>query len=411
MRVLQINKYHYLRGGAERYYFEASRLLEKAGHEVAFFSMEGERNRPTPWSKHFLPETDYRREASFPARVRAAGRVIWNGDAYRSVLAVAAEFRPDVAHLHNIAHQLSGSVVAALRRAGVPAIQTLHDYKLACPSYRRFRDGKPCDACRRYRFWNAVRYRCVLGSAPASAVAAAETAAYRGTKLYEKGVAFFHAPSRFLGDVMKGYGFPAERIVHFPYTLDIGEYEPSDEEDGTFLFFGRLSPEKGLPVLLRAAARFPEARIVVAGEGPEREGMEREAKANGLSSVRFAGHLGGEDLRKAIRSCRAVLLPSEYDDNSPLVIYESFAYGKPVIGAERGGIPEMVRAGETGLLFPPSDGEALAAAMKTLQGDPGRARRMGAEARRRMETVYGPDAHLEKLLALYERAMASATTG
>lgn len=408
MRVLQINKYHYLRGGAERYYFEASRLLQDAGHEVAFFSMAGERNRPTPWSRHFLPETDYRREAHLSDRVRAAARVLWNAEAYRSVLAVADEFRPDVAHLHNIAHQLSGSVIAALRRAGVPAVHTLHDYKLACPSYRRFRNGKPCDACRRYRFWNAVRYRCVLGSAPASAVAAVETAAYRAMRLYEKGIALFHAPSRFLGGVMEGYGFPAERIVHFPYTLNLGEYEPGADDDGTFLFFGRLSHEKGLPVLLSAASRFPDARIVVAGEGPEREAMEREAKERSLGGVRFAGYLTGDDLRDAIRASRAVLLPSEYDDNSPLVIYESFAYGKPVIGAERGGIPEMVRPGETGLLFPPSDGEALAAAMKSLCDDPARARRMGTEARRRMETVYGPEVHLEKLLALYERAAGGA---
>jgi len=405
LRILQINKYYYVRGGAERYLFTISRLLEEAGHEVIPFSMRHERNEPTEYDRFFLPEVDYRRERPLAQRLREGARVIWNDEAFRRLSELIAETRPDVAHLHNIAHQLSGSVVAALAWAGVPAVQSLHDYKMVCPAYRRFRDGKPCDSCYRYRFWEAVRHSCVLESRSASLVAAVETGFYEAIGLYRKGIRLFHSPSRFLKETMERWGVPGERIIHFPNTIDVTGIEPSAEDDGSFLFLGRLSHEKGLPVLLDAAARLPSVPIVIAGEGPEKEPLQEEARRRGVTSVHFAGFLAGDALADAARRCRAFLLPSEYDDNLPTVALEAFAYGKPVIGAERGGIPEMVRPGETGLLFPPSDGEALARAIRTLHEDGDLARELGRKARLQIETTYGPAEHLPKLLDLYRRAM------
>jgi glycosyltransferase involved in cell wall biosynthesis len=400
-----------MRGGAERYYFEVSRLLDRAGHEVVPLAMRSARDLPTPYRDHFLPETDYRREASLFQRLREAGRVVWNREAFRTVGEIVDRHHPDVAHLHNIAHQLSGSVVASLAWRGVPVVQTLHDYKLVCPAYRRFRDGKPCDSCYRHRYWEAVRHRCVLGRRSASLVAAVETAFYSAIGLYEKGVALYHAPSLFMKETMVRWGVDPKRIVQFPYTIDLGSYSTSAEDDGSFLFLGRLSHEKGLPVVLDAAARLPGADIRIAGEGPERGPMEREAAARDLRSLRFVGYLEGESLLRALGSCRALLLPSEYDDNSPLVIYEAFALGKPVIAARRGGIPELVRHGETGLLFPAGDGAALAEAMRELQKDEGRAHALGRSARRFLEETCGPEKHLEKILGLYARAIAAKSGG
>ncbi|RPJ47231.1 MAG: glycosyltransferase [Candidatus Latescibacterota bacterium] len=411
MKILQINKYHYMKGGAERYYFEVSRLLERAGHEVVPFAMRSPRDIPTPHRESFLPEVDYRSDMPWPARARAAARVIWNREAFRAIGDLVDRHHPDVAHLHNIAHQLSGSVVAALAWRGVPTVQTLHDYKLVCPAYRRFRDGRPCDSCHRHRYWEAVRHRCVLGRRSASLVAATESSFYAAIGLYEKGIALYHAPSLFMKETMVRWGIEASRIVHFPYTIDIAARTPAGEDDGTFLFLGRLSGEKGLGVLLDAAARVPQARIRIAGEGPEGEGLEREAAARGLSSIRFEGYLEGDGLARALASCRALLLPSEYDDNSPLVIYEAFAFGKPVIAARRGGMPELVRDGETGILFPAGDGAALADAILALEGDGARARALGRSARAFLEECCGPEAHLEKVLDLYARAIASKAAG
>lgn len=405
MKILQVNKYYYLRGGSERYLFEISSLLENAGHEVIPFSMASERNEPSPFAEFFIPEIDYRKRTSPAEGLRRAGKVIWNREAYRKVRELAERFQPDIAHLHNIAHQLSGSVIAALNHAGVPVVQSLHDCKPICPAYRRFRDGKPCDSCLRYRYWEAVRHKCVMESRAASLVAATESAFYAAIGLYRKGVRLFHAPSLFMKKTMERWGFPPEQIVHFLNTISLDGYDPSYEDDGSFLFMGRLSHEKGLPVLLDAAERMPDAEILIAGEGPEMESLVAEVERRSIRSIHFLGYLGGKELKARIRNCRALLLPSEYDDNSPTVIYESFAFGKPVIGAERGGIPEMVVPGETGFLFPSSDSVALATAIEKLADDPGLARKLGREGRHRMETVYGPEAHLKTLLDFYRKAI------
>ncbi len=403
MRILQINKYFYLRGGSERYLFEVCRLLEEAGHDVAHLAMSNPRNEPSPFSEFFLPDIDYRDDLSTFDRIRLAGKVIWNGEAFKRTKEIVRRFRPDVAHLHNIAHQLSGSVVRALVEEGVPILQSLHDYKLICPNYRLFRDGKPCDSCFPHRYWNAVRYKCLLGSRAASLVAAAEATAYSLTGLYRKGIDLYHSPSLFLKETMVKWGIDGERIIPIPLTIDIDQFEPCYEDDGYFLFAGRLSHEKGLGVLIEAARARPDVKIVVAGEGPERGMREEEATRYGLDRIRFAGHLGTKELGEAMRRCRALLLPSEYDDNSPVVMYEAFAFGKPVIGAARGGIPEMVVDGETGILVRSGDSEELAGAIAELADHPDRARKMGREARKRMETIYSPATHRDRLLELYER--------
>ncbi len=405
MRVLQINKYYYGRGGSERYLFEVSRLLAEAGHEVVPLAMRDRRNAPVAGADRFLTGIDYRADTPWIEKVRRAAKVIWNQEAYDRVSELAAVERPDIAHLHNIAHQLSGSVVAALDHAGVPAVQSLHDYKLVCPSYRIFRDGKRCEACRPYRYWNAVRYRCLLDSRAASAVAAAEAALYSAAGLYRKGIRRFHSPSRFLKETMERWGVDGEKIDHIPLTLNLSEYDPSSEDDGSFLFAGRLSHEKGLDTLLEAAALCPDIPIVAAGEGPERARSEAELERRGIGSLTFTGFLAPDDLRRRMARCRAVLIPSEWDENSPVVIYEAFALGKPVIGSTRGGIPEMVRPGETGLLVPPGDAAALAGAIGDLAEHRERAMEMGRAARRLMETEYAPEKHLERIVAFYRKAI------
>ncbi len=409
MRILQINKYFYLRGGSERYMFEISSLLEEAGHQVLHLAMKSDRNEPSPWSGRFLPNIDYREKTTPGEQIRQAGRVIWNRRAYHAVVKMVREEKVDVAHLHNIAHQLSGSVLAALNRTGTPVIHTLHDYKIICPAYRIFRNGERCQLCRGHRYWNAIRHKCLLGSRAASSVAALEASIYTAMGLYRKKVDLFHAPSLFMKETMEEWGMDGDQIVHLPYTIDLKEYEPTGADEGYFLFAGRLSDEKGLDTLLDAAERLPHAPIVVAGDGPERAWCEEEVRMRGLESVRFTGHLSFSELAGAMRSCRALLLPSVWDDNSPLVIYESFAYGKPVIGSDRGGIPEMVHPGKTGLLFPAGNGEALAAAIKQLQDRPDWASEMGRTARRLMETEYGPARHLQRILELYERVGAGRT--
>ncbi|NNE08730.1 MAG: glycosyltransferase, partial [Gemmatimonadetes bacterium] len=403
MKILEVNKYYYLRGGSERYLFDITALLEQAGHEVVPFSMKNDRNRPTPFENDFLDEIDYRADRPLVQKLGEAARVIWNREAYRKTKAIVKRERPDIAHLHNIAHQLSGSVVAALHDMGVPMVQTMHDYKRICPAYTLFQGGKVCERCKKRRYWNPIVHKCLLGSRAASTVAALEATWYGMTGLHEK-IDRLHAPSHFMRHKLMEWGIDGKTIEYVPYGLDLTRYRAArdDEDQGYFLYAGRLSREKGLRMALKAARHAPHARIVVAGEGPLRERLTREFADLG-DRLRFDGYLDTPSLHDAIRGSRAVLLPSQWYENAPFAIYEAFALGKPVIGSDRGGVPEMVKPGDTGWIEPPDDVEAWARAMENVSEAAKQAAKRGRAGRQAMETIYTTEAHTKAMLNMFEK--------
>src|SRR5262245_61722734 len=207
MRVLHVNKFLYRRGGAEGYLFDVARLQERAGDEVAFFGMAHADNDPgLRFEEHFPSQVDL--EPPPPGvrgRIDAAARMIWSTSARRGLAKTLRDFKPDVVHMHNVYHQLSPSVVAACRDAGVPVVMTLHDYKLACPSYQMLDKGRPCDACVTGGPLQAARRSCKDGSRSASTLLAVESWLHRRFRAYD-GVDVFIAPSEFLAGVMHQAG-------------------------------------------------------------------------------------------------------------------------------------------------------------------------------------------------------------
>jgi glycosyltransferase involved in cell wall biosynthesis len=317
------------------------------------------------------------------------------------VRALIREARPDVAHLHNVAHQLTPSILAPLREAGIPVVQTLHDYKLICSSYLLFADGEVCERCASGNHLEAVRRRCHHGSMAKSLLGAAEMTWHARRGSYDP-VDRFLCPSQFMKAKCAAFGVAPERLEHLPYFLDVERYRPDPTPGDYVLYVGRLSREKGVSTLLRAAGCRSGRPLVVLGEGPLRDALEADAVNAGVDA-RFEGYLTGEALHDRIRGAAFVVVPSEWYENLPYAILESFALGKPVLGASMGGIPELVRDGETGRLFPAGDAEALAAAWETLESDPATLRRMGERARARIETEFDRDTHLTHLVDLYRR--------
>ncbi len=401
MKVLAANKYYFVKGGAERYFFELARILEERGHEVVPFAMEDERNERTRFSDYFVSHEPFENETPVFGRLAAAGRVLYSWEARRKIAALVDETRPDVAHLHNIAHQLSPSILHGLRSRGVPVVQTLHDYKLVCPNYQMFVDGETCERCGSFRYYEAVLHRCMRGSLPASMLVALEAYAHRMLGTYLRNVDLFIAPSRSLRDRMIAHGVPGDSIVHLPYSIALDKYTPRYDPDDYGVCFGRLSVGKGLGTLVAALQRAPGLRFKIVGSGPMKgELMERAA---GLPNVEFTGYMTGERLHRVVSDALFAVVPSECYENSPLAVYEAFALGTPVVGSTIGGIPELVVDGETGLHFPTGDAAALAEAMTALMSDRRRAVEMGHAARRRVETEYGPLRHYESITSIYER--------
>jgi glycosyltransferase involved in cell wall biosynthesis len=418
---LLINKFYHdvgPAGGVGRYLLQEEEDLQRAGWEVVPFAIADAEARTSRWREYFVTAHDYSRPR-FGARALAdAVALVWNREAARKLDALLEAARPRVAHLHNIYHHLSPSILPVLARHGVPAVMTLHDLRLLCPAIHMLRRGEVCERCRGGRFYEAVLGPCVKDSRAASALAAVETAHQSWRHLYPRYVRRFLCPSRFLRAKHIEWGFSPEQLEHLPNFVDTGFWRPDPhpapaETDDAYLYFGRLSREKGLVTLLEAHARWERnggggespPQLWIAGTGPQEGELRRRTDELGLKGVRFLGSLDRVELKRRLARCQFSVLPSEWYENAPLAILESLAAGRPVVGTSLGGIPELIEDGRTGILVPPRDPAALLAGLRG-------ARRLGSTAqtaaRAWTETHARRDAHMNRLFELLERTAAAA---
>jgi glycosyltransferase involved in cell wall biosynthesis len=404
VKVLQANRFFSNRGGAETVMFQTIGLLERHGHEVIPFSMQDPENVPSAYSSYFAENVNLKRKPSpllalDPRRWLLGGRAIYSPDAKQRMNDLILAVRPDVAHLHNIYHQLSPSVLRPLSQHGVPTVLTLHDYKLVCPNSTLFTAGSICERCVGHRYYNAVSRGCVHGSRLKSTVCAADS--------YGKYVDLYTAPSAFMKRKMTELGLDGDRIVHLANPINLHDYE-GDALPGSYIMFaGRLEQTKGVETLLDAVAGSALARGVelrIAGEGSRRVALEKYARSRGLHNVRFLGWLAQDELADLRRGAMFAVVPSRWYEVFGLAVVEAQAFGKAVIGARIGGIPELIEEGRTGLLFEPGDATDLRLKIEYLLSDPDRTAQMGACARQLLEHRYTEERQYRMLMDVYELA-------
>ena len=402
-RVLMVNKFQYAKGGAELYMYGLARLLEQQGIAIGYFGMRHPRNVESSTARHYVSQVDFESPPPGAERLGVAARAVYSIEARRRMSQLlSAEPAFDIAHLHNVYHQLSPSILAPLHRAGMPVVMTVHDYKLVCPVYTLTSHGQMCERCVGGHFQNAVRLRCNRGSLAGSVLVAGESWLHRTLKLWEHGVDVFVTPSSYLRDKLIVGGYPAERVVAVPNFVDPERFRASPEPGGHFLYLGRLSHEKGVETLIEAVAGTPMA-LRVAGEGPERERLEQMAAASG-ADIEFVGHQTGDRLEQLVAGARAVVVPSRWPENCPLVVLEAMAVAKPLVASRVGGIPELAHDGEQALLVEQGDAAALRAAMLRLHESDDLTRRLGLAGRARVESLFGPERHLKAVAAAYRQA-------
>ncbi len=401
MRIIQANKFYFLKGGAERYFFELTRQLVGRGHQVVPFAMKYPRNEPTQFRKYFVSTVSTEEQYGWQG-LRTAGRVLYSFEAAGKFSALAKETEPDILHAHNIYHQLSPSILAAASRLGIPSVMTLHDYHLVSPNYLMFDRGRIVELSKKHPYWDTFKRRTIGGSFASSALSAFEGWLHKKLKLYDS-VRTFIAPSRFLKNKCVEYGIAPGRIEVIPHFIDLSGRETVSSSERSVLFVGRLSEEKGAMTLIEAMRDLPDIRCVIVGEGPQRTRLHKTADDLKLRNVEFTGALYGDELKAEYERARVVIIPSVCYENAPMVALEAYAWGKPVAASNIGGLPEVVRNGETGLLFEPGNSRDLADKISRLM-DEDRAARMGAAGRALAEREYDPETHLEKILGVYERA-------
>ncbi|MEO3854821.1 glycosyltransferase [Acrocarpospora sp. B8E8] len=405
MKILHVNKFLYRRGGAESYMLDLAELQARRGDQVAFFGMSHPENLPTGYDQHFPKYIDMTPGSRGPiSQVRGVGRMMWSTSARRGMARLIQEFQPDVAHLHNIYHQLSPSVVAALRDAGVPMVMTLHDYKLACPSYSFLDHGQICTACVDGGLGEPIRRRCKDNSLAASLAVATETWLHRRLGAYDS-VNVFISPSKFLAGQLTRAGIYPDRLQVLDNFGDPTSIPAKTEPGGPLVFVGRLHQGKGVDTAIRAVGLLgAQGRLVIAGDGPERAALETLAEQVAPGRVTFLGRLPREEVVDLMRSATALVMPSRWYENQPMTILEAFSCGVPVIGTAMGGIPELVTDGATGRLIAADVPMELASAALALIRDPMGALAMGQSARALAIRRFGPEGHTNRLREFYAEA-------
>lgn len=376
-RLLLINKFYHdigPAGGVGRYLVQEEEDLLAAGWEVIPFAMADEHARPSPWDKHFVKAHDYSKPSFGSGAIGGAMSLIWNREAARNLEALIRETKPDIAHLHNIYHHLSPSILPVLARHGIPVVMTLHDLRLLCPAIHMLRLDGVCERCKGGRFHHAVLGKCVKGSRAASVLAAVETFHQRVRGFYPRLVARFLCPSKFIRDKYIEWGYPAEKLQHFPNFVDLEAWHPNHvpqvEQKDSYLYFGRISREKGLRTLLEAQALWeegyrsgtiaePPLRLRLAGSGPCEENLRAFAAQKKLQTLDLLGNLDRQTLLAEMGRAKFSVIPSECYENGPMAALESLAAGLPVAGSDIGGIPEMIIHGETGIIMESANPEAI----------------------------------------------------
>lgn len=404
MRILQVNKFYYPRGGADKYFLDLAASQEAAGHKVAIFAMRHPNNQVSPWEKYFISQVSFNRK-NFKDILKTPGRVLYSLEAKRKFSRLLDDFKPDIIHIHNIYHHISPSILEAAFKRQIPVVMHLHDYKLVCANHALFVNGSVCQACQPNNYWQCLKNRCIKDSWQASALAAFEMYLHHSVlKIYENKVNLFIAPSRFMKDMAVAFGQAADKIkvIYNPYgaSSSTGVFETLSNAKDYLLYFGRLSPEKGLEVLIKATALSGQ-KLKIAGSG-ELEFSLKQLALKLKAPVEFTGFLQGQELEKTITEASAIVIPSIWYENMPLSLMEALKFGKIVIASRIGGLPEIIKDGYNGLLFTPGSADDLKLKIDSLANID---RKKMSQAARDSVADFSPQANLEKVMQVYKELL------
>lgn len=368
MKILLVNKFHYQKGGSETYYFGLGELLKKQGHQVIYFSMKDEQNVPDVNERFFVENVEFNGKQSPISLIKNAGHLLYSVEAFRKFKQYIQIEKPDIIHLNIFQSQLSASIVDAAYQCGIPIVYTAHDLKSICPNYQMLNHGQVCEKCLKGNYMHCFFSACMKDSRSKSLLAAMEMYVYRLRKTYQK-LDLIVTPSAFYKRKISEAAITKAPIVHIPNFLPLNTQYTCKIGGDYFLYFGRLSREKGILTLIRAYAktgrRFP---LYIVGRGPMEEQILSLIKEKSLEEqVLLLGFKQGKELTDIVEHARCICLPSEWYENGPYSIMEAMAAGKPVIVSSYGGLPEMVDEDQNGFIVQAGNTEELKEALIKME--------------------------------------------
>lgn len=364
MKILMVNKFFYIKGGCETYYFALKKLLEDNGHTVIDFSMRDEKNFDSDYSEYFVKNVDYLGKNSAFEKLRIAKNIVYSGEAKKKFEKLVLDTKPDIVHLQNFQHQISPSILDIVKKYDIPTVYTAHDLKMVCLNYQMLNNGKICEDCKDGKLRHCFKNKCVKGSSAKSLINVAEGVLHRKRKSYDA-INIVISPSEFHRKKFIEFGVSPDRLVHIanffegvPYSIN-----PRDDREKYYLYFGRLSHEKGVMTLVKAAGK--DIPLYIAGTGPVEDEIKTYVTENRLDNVKMLGFKSGQDLYDLVGNAKAVVIPSVVYENSPYSGIEALSLSRPIIGANIGGIPELIDG--NGYLYESGNADDLRAKIDSLE--------------------------------------------
>lgn len=369
MKILMVNKFLYPNGGSETYIFKLGEHLISKGHEVQYFGMEHEGRCVGNCVEAYTSDMDFHGGNKL-SKLTYPIKTIYSSEARKKIRLVLDEFKPDVVHLNNFNYQLTPSVILEVRKwekqtgNKVKIIFTAHDYQLVCPNHMMNNPNthENCEKCVGGKFLNCTKGKCIHGSTAKSAIGTMEAIYWNKINKAYKQIDAIICCSEFMKIKMDTNPVFRNKTIALHNFIEEVEWKDTEKKDYV-LYFGRFSEEKGIGTLIEVCKQLPNIKFIFAGTGP----LEQEI--NTVKNIENLGFQTGEALEKLIREARFSVYTSEWYENCPFSVMESQMYGTPVLGANIGGIPELIQAGKTGELFESGNAVELKEKIEKLWND------------------------------------------
>ena len=405
MKILLVNKFHYIKGGSETYYFGLGELLEKSGHDVIYFSMKDDKNKPCPQEKYFVENVDFNAHMGKFKLMKTALKMLYSREAKKKFKKLILDEKPDIIHLNIFQSQLTASIVDVAHKYRIPIVYTAHDLKSVCPNYQMLNHGEVCEKCLHGKYINCFKTSCMKDSRLKSLLATMEADVYKCRKTYRK-MDLIITPSEFYKRKIDEAKIADCPVIHMTNFLPQGtQYSAVSKVGDYILYFGRLSREKGIITLVEAYSRSNcDLPLYIVGTGSVKEEIEGKIKELSMAGkIKLLGFKSGRELKDIVVASRCVVLPSEWYENGPYSIMEAMAAGKPVIVSNLGGLPELVDDGVTGYIVPAKDAEKLAEAIKKMCNMPSKdLLAMGQAATQKAKSMFDAQKYAREVIEKYE---------
>jgi len=406
MKILLVNTYFFLYGGAERCFFDTSEILKEHGHEVIHFAMEHPKNFSSPYANYFVSYFPPLRELNLLNKIKLFFRFFYNFEARNKFRKLLYATKPDVVHIHIIDYKISHAIICEAKKHKIPVVMTLHDLRILCPQLAFLSKGEVCEKCMNGALGNCISNKCIEGSIFKSMLL---TLFYYFNSLILKSwrkISVFISPSLFLMNKVKtSRAFGNINIIHLSHSIDFSSHKPNySYAERYIVYFGRLSKEKGLGILLDAVKGL-DINLKIIGSGKYEGFLKEKAKKEQIENVSFLGHLEMNELYQEVKRSMFSISPSICYESFGYTIVESFLLGKTVVASNLGAFPELIKDNETGLLFTAGDSNDLRNKINTLIQKSQLSMKYGKNARLWIENNFNKELFYNKLMSIYNQSI------